>query len=183
MSAYRVWLQMAVASMLLLVAGTALAQTCVSSIPDSSPASRYQMNVNGTVVDLQTGLVWARCSEGQTWDAQQSTCTGVGTVYTWKGALAAVQALDQSGGFAGYTDWRLPNFRELTSLTRYRCHNPAINLAAFPNTPSAKFWTSTPVAAGYGTEWAVDFTTGQAVFSFYSDTYPIRLVRAGAFAP
>ncbi len=183
MSAYRVWLQMAVASMLLLVAGTALAQTCVSSIPDSSPDSRYQMNVSGTVVDLQTGLVWARCAEGQTWDAQQSTCTGVGTAYTWKGALAAVQALDQGGGFAGYTDWRLPNFRELTSLTRYRCHDPAINLAAFPNTPSENFWTSTPVAAGYGTEWAVDFTTGQAVFSFYSATYPMRLVRAGAFAP
>ena len=171
------------ALLLLLVTGGALAQTCVSSIPDSAPDSRYQMSANGTVVDLQTGLMWMRCALGQSWDAKQNTCTGTANTYSWQGALVAVQTLDQGGGYAGFTDWRLPNYRALTSITRYRCHAPAINLTAFPATPPMEFWTSTPVASGVGFGWTVNFETGQAIYENYANDFPIRLVRAGAFAP
>ncbi len=126
-----------------------------------------------------------RCAIGQTWDTsgQQPTCTGTATEFTWQDALKKVQALDsQSGsGFAGYKDWRLPNERELASLVRFACSDPAINETAFPATPSMNFWTSTPVASSYGLGWGVDFSTGQAYFDAYSQTFPIRLVRAGAF--
>lgn len=168
---------------LALATDTALAQSCTSSTADSTPDSRYQMNANGTVVDLQTGLMWMRCAMGQTWDVQQSTCSGEATAYSWQNALQAVQTLDQGSGFAGFSDWRLPNVRELASLARFHCTDPAINLKAFPQTPSGSFWTSTPVAASYGTEWIVNFKNGQATYNFYSNTYSIRLVRAGAFAP
>lgn len=161
--------------------GAALAQKCDNTIPDPVTNSRYQMNADGTVVDLNTGLMWMRCALGQSWDSQNSTCTGTATAYNWKDALTAVQTLDQGSGFAGYTDWRLPNERELASLTRYACTDPAINLTAFPATPSKVFWTSTPIAASYGLGWGVDFKTGQAYYHAYTDAYPIRLVRAGAF--
>lgn len=161
--------------------GVALAQKCVSSIPDPAPDSRYQMNADGTVLDLNTGLMWMRCAIGQSWDSQNSSCTGTAAAYTWKDALNRVQTLDNGNGFAGYKDWRLPNERELTSLVRYACPDPAINLTAFPGTPGEMFWTSTPVAASYGVSWGVDFKTGQAYFYFDSATYHIRLVRAGAF--
>lgn len=177
------WTIAALALSLTMVTGSALAQSCTSSTADSAPDSRYQMNADGTVVDLRTGLMWMRCAMGQTWDAQQGACKGESTAYTWKDALAAVQVLDQGNGFAGFKDWRLPNVRELSSLTRFHCTDPAINLKAFPQTPSKSFWTSTPVASSFGSEWAVNFKTGQAGYDFYSNTYPIRLVRAGAFAP
>jgi len=175
------WITLALTLNLSIVCGTALAQTCVGSIPDSAPDSRYQMNADGTVVDLQTGLMWMRCSMGQTWDSQQKACTGDTTSYTWQEALGEVQTLDQGTGFAGYTDWRLPNIRELTSITRFRCNDPAINSSAFPDTPSTYYWTSTPAASRYGQGWVVGFETGQATFAYYTNTGPIRLVRAGAF--
>lgn len=162
-------------------AGVALAQTCGTSVPDPMPNSRYQMKADGTVVDTYTGLMWMRCAVGQTWDSQKSTCSGNATTYNWKDSLAAVQTLDQGNGFAGYKDWRLPNERELASLVRFACSNPAINETAFPATPSKVFWTSTPVAGNYGMEWGVDFKTGQAYYHSYNVVFPIRLVRAGAF--
>ena len=177
----KLWITLALTLNLSVICGTALAQTCVSSIPDSAPDSRYQMNADGTVVDLQTGLMWMRCSMGQTWDSQQKACTGDTTSYTWQEALGEVQTLDQGTGFAGYTDWRLPNIRELTSITRFRCNDPAINSSAFPDTPSTYYWTSTPAASRYGQGWVVGFETGQATFAYYTNTGPIRLVRAGAF--
>lgn len=161
--------------------GAALAQSCSSSIPDPATKARYLMKSDGTVLDRQTGLMWMRCAVGQTWDATQKTCTGTATVFTWKAALNEVQTVN-AATYAGYNDWRLPNLRELTSLVRYACPDPAINVTAFPATPGENFWTSTPVASSYGLGWGVDFKTGQAYFSAYTKTYPIRLVRAGAFA-
>ncbi len=172
-----------VASAIALAAGAALAQTCVSSTPDSAPDSRYQLNSNGTATDLHTGLMWMRCTLGQSWDATNGTCTGTPKSYSWQQALQAVQTLDQAGGFAGYTDWRLPNLRELMSIARYHCYDPAINLKAFPDTPSQKFWSSTPVEAAGGLEWTVDFSTAQASYIDLTTGLPIRLVRAGAFLP
>lgn len=162
-------------------AGMAVAQTCGTSVPDPMPNSRYQMNADGTVVDTYTGLMWMRCAMGQTWDSKTPTCNGTATGYTWKDALAAVQTLDQGNGFAGYKDWRLPNERELASLARFACSDPAINETAFPATPSKVFWSSTPAAGNYGMEWGIDFKTGQAYFHAYNSVFPIRLVRAGAF--
>lgn len=174
-------LRAALAVVLALGAGGALAQSCVDSIPDSAPDSRYQMNADGTVLDKQTGLMWMRCALGQTWDSQQEACTGDAATYVWQDALGAAQTLDQSGGYAGYTDWRLPNYRALASIARYRCHNPAINSKAFPNTPGMEFWTSTPVSANFGSGWAVSFTTGQVGYLGLNNPFPVRLVRAGAF--
>ena len=175
-------LSSALAVALVLTTGAALAQTCNSQVRDVAPDSRYQMNANGTVLDTRTGLVWMRCALGQSWDAQQQQCTGTPTTYDWKGALNAVQTLDQNG-FAGYKDWRLPNFRALTSIVRFSCHNPAINEKAFPGTPSDKFWSSSPVVAAYGTAWVVDFLTGHATYYATASKYDVRLVRAGAYAP
>jgi len=174
----------AAAALLLLVgAGAALAQTCTSSTPDAAPTARYQTNGDGTVTDTQTGLMWARCALGQTWDAGNSTCTGTPTSTTWKGALQAVQKVDQGSGYAGHTDWRLPNLRELMSIVRYHCYDPAINETIFPATSSGPYWSSTPMEASFGVGWTVDFSTGQAVYNGYGNKYPIRMVRAGAFFP
>lgn len=164
-----------------VAAGAAFAQTCNSSIVDEMPDSRYQANSNGTAVDLQTGLMWMRCALGQTWDSQNSKCTGSATTYTWESALQTVQTLDQNGGYAGYTDWRLPNLRELMSIDRYHCTNPTINLDIFPATPAELFWSSSPLEASSGDIWTINFNSGQALYNVLTASYAMRPVRAGAF--
>lgn len=63
----------------------------------------------------------------------------------------------------GYEDWRLPNSKELASLVEYACFAPAISVEAFPDTPSASFWTNTPDTRGVNPGLlgkVIDFTYG-----------------------
>ena len=152
------------------------AQTCQSEIavPATTPASRFQDNGDATVTDQSTGLMWARCPEGL---SGTDCAAGAAATFTWEGAL--IRARDS--GLAGYTDWRLPNINELSSLVEERCVDPAINLAVFPNTPAAYFWSASPSAYQWLDAWAVYFNYGSAeghLYRHYPDGH-VRLVRFG----
>ena len=110
------------------------------------------INNDGTVTDPTTGLTWMRCSMGQTWDG--STCTGTPSTYTFDQANALTTA------FAGKSDWRMPNIRELQTIVNRSVYNPAIDSAAFPNTPDSDFWSGSPYASSSGSAWGVNFTYG-----------------------
>jgi hypothetical protein len=157
----------------LLLSPTLNAQTCKpDSIPATTPSSRYTINADGTVVDKHTGLIWKRCSEGRS----GADCTGGFLVkYSWQGALQRAH----TSKFAGYPDWRLPNRQELRTLVEEQCYLPTINAAVFPNTPSSKYWSSSPVANYSGSAWIVGFGYGYGDW-FYKDlgSY-VRLVRGG----
>ena len=58
-------------------------------------------NGDGTISDLATGLMWQQADDGQTRD--------------WEDSLAYAESLD----YAGYSDWRLPNAKELQSIVDY----------------------------------------------------------------
>jgi hypothetical protein len=151
------------------------AQTCNSAIIPSAPDSRYQDNADGTVTDKQTGLMWKRCSEG----LSGSNCeTGTSTRYNWQQVLQLPATLNISGGFAGYSDWRTPNQKELQSLQEVSCHNPAINTTLFPNTESTAYWSSSPTVtlaqAWYVNNRQVSFDHGNRIKTFW-----LRLVRSG----
>ena len=151
---------------------------------------RYSISADGSEVsDSKTGLIWRRCSEGQTWSA--GNCTGPAATYSHEQALA--QAKTQIG-------WRLPNVKELSSIADRTRSNPTIDVITFPTTLSDKYWTSTPFAgvnydksylqfpmallsalAPYGNcgycAWVVDFGTGEVVNNGRSNTRRVRLVR------
>ena len=74
------------------------------------PHPRFTDHGNGTVTDNLTGFMWTK-------DAQQIKGTK-----KWNDALIRCNNFD----FAGYTDWRLPNVRELLSLIDYGEHDPAL---------------------------------------------------------
>lgn len=115
-------------------------QICDETIPASTPTDRFVDNMDGTVSDKQTGLMWAKCSGGQT--RENNTCIGMWSnirLYTW---LQALDIAENSATLGGYTDWRVPNVKELASLIEDRCYNPSINLEVFPNTASQPYWTS-----------------------------------------
>ncbi|MCX8521150.1 MAG: DUF1566 domain-containing protein, partial [Rhodoferax sp.] len=77
--------------------------------PTWPTADRFNQN-GAEVTDRRTGLVWARCSLGQSWNG--STCTGTASTHTHEQALAQAQTANV-GGASG---WRLPNVKELASL-------------------------------------------------------------------
>lgn len=159
------------AAMLLLAAYSAAA-TCRNDITASTPDNDFTLHTDGTVTHNSTGLMWMRCSLGQTWDG--STCTGDASIFTWKNALVAAQ----SHSFGGYSDWRLPNKNELESLVEQRCVSPSINNMVFPNTPSTLFWSSSPYAFS-NFAWGIHFGYGGVGNGKNYNIVQVRLVRAG----
>lgn len=150
---------------------------CRSSIPESAPAASFIDNSDGTVTDIRTGLMWMRCSLGQTWTG--TTCTGTATVYVWADALAQAQA----STFAAHNDWRMPNVKELLSIVERSCSMPAINSTIFPATSTGNYWTSSPNVSSNGTH-ALLVGFGQGVDLVDNKTmvdpmwqYHVRLVR------
>ena len=152
------------------------AQTCKpESIPASTPNSQLQDNGDGTITDRKTGLIWKQCLEGQS----GSDCASGGVeTFTWQQALQRAQTVNSSGGFAGFSDWRLPTIKELSSLVEHQCVDPAINLTRFPNASSAVLWSSS-FNAGYRTyAWSVYFDNGETIsYGKYYD-FQLRLVRS-----
>jgi hypothetical protein len=156
---------------------------------------RYSDFGDGTVLDIQTGLHWMRCALGQTWTGK--TCNREAKNYQWNAAHRAVAELNNSGGYAGHCDWRLPSIDELKTLvycssgqpktwndTGKRCegdfNQPTIDLTAFPNTPSSFGWSGSPDAKYSDVAWVVVFGNGSASSHVGQITdNPVRLVRGG----
>lgn len=154
----------------------AQAQTCNANMVASTPDSQLTDNSNGTITDTATGLMWKKCMEGVTGN---SCATGAAAVFTWQTALQQPGVVNNSGGFAGHTDWRLPNIKELISIVEEKCYNPSINLTRFPNTPSSVVWSGSPYAGDSVSAWVVDFNVGNSGYISRSNSFQVRLVRGG----
>ncbi len=152
------------------------AQTCnPATIPASTPDSQLLDNGNGTVEDTKTGLVWKKCVEGVTGNACDS---GSPMTLNWQQALER-SGIVNSNGFAGNSDWRLPNIKELRSIVEEQCYSPAINLNRFPNTQSSGFWSGSPNAYGLYYAWFVHFAYGCSYSGDRDASFQVRLVRGG----
>lgn len=162
-----------------VVAPLAQAVTCAANMPPpSNPDVAYSIPVgnDGTVTHVPTGLVWKRCAEGQTWS--DNTCTGSATTHSWAQALT----LANTSSFAGQTDWRLPNLRELRSLVEECRVTPAINNTIFPGASSLSFWSGSPNPFSSKDAWTVRFDDGSVFNGIRGDNGNhdlVRLVRAG----
>jgi len=62
----------------------------------------FKESTEGTISDFATGLMWQQADDGQMRD--------------WEGALAYAESLE----LGGYSDWRLPNAKELQSILDYK---------------------------------------------------------------
>ena len=137
-------------------------------------------NNDGTITDPESGLIWKKCSEGQSWSATSNNCTGTADIYTWQAALQRAQAVNVgSGENFLQIDWRVPNINELDSIAELRCENPAINKTVFPNTPADYFWSSSPYAPISVHAWSVYFVDGVDLANGKPNGAFVRLVRIG----
>lgn len=89
-------------------------------------------NSDGTLADNATGLVWEKCTYGQI----GVECSGDPSTTTWDEAL--LYCLSSETG--GYTDWRLPNIKELLSLIDYSGDPPGFY---YPFSQTGFYWSST----------------------------------------
>lgn len=154
------------------------------------PSPRFTDNGNGTVTDNLTGLVWLK----------DAGCVGS---WLWADALAAITAFNQGTDFAcveyragTFTDWRLPNVREIHSLIDFAFLVPALSDAAGTGqwTPGNAFagdvllglpgevmlfWSSTTLARTPDNAWYISLATGVTNVIHKGSTYHVWPVRAG----
>jgi Protein of unknown function (DUF1566) len=144
--------------------------------PLSAPTSRFEDNGDGTVTDTQSHLMWMRCSAGQKWSGKK--CTGEPANHSWQSAQEMAKAINERGEFF-YNDWRMPQIRELATITERQCENPRTNLVVFPNTPSAFYWTtsSRPVKEAEESAFVLSFGIDGVKSVQKEETNHVRLVR------
>ena len=122
--------------------------------------SRYQDHGDGTISDAKTGLMWMQCTYGQSSDLEASSC-GTNGAFSgdWQAAFAKAAESNANADF-GYTDWRLPNLKELGSIVDFGSYSPAINSSVFPATMSGAYWTGTPFRANDSQAFVIGFSAG-----------------------
>jgi hypothetical protein len=143
---------------------------------ESTPSADFTDHGNGTVTHNKTGLMWKQCVEGLSGAACAS---GAATEKTWSNALAAAE----SASFAGFTDWRLPNLKELHSIVETCGYKPAINQNMFPAMPApaygSVFWSASTDASSPANAWVFVFGNGGGVGTTKASLIFSRLVRGG----
>jgi hypothetical protein len=139
------------------------------------PSPRFTDNLNGTITDNLTGLIWLK----------DASCLGS---QSWAGALAAANLL--ANGACGLSDnsiagdWRLPNRNELASLLDLQRFAPALPADhLFSPYPLYNYWSSTTrVQAGSLTlAWFVGFYNGDVGYAPKDTptTFYVTAVRGG----
>ena len=113
-------------------------------------------NGDGTITDNATGLMWSQNDSGD------GVNTGPRSGMNWEEALAWAQQMN-SGNYLGYSDWRLPNAKEMQSIVDYSkapdatgsaAIDPVFNTTRITNEGGEAdypwFWTSTTHARSNG---------------------------------
>lgn len=141
------------------------------------------------VKDNVSGLVWE----------VKTTTSGVhnmGNTYQWGGLTAIGINHPNSQGvyhdswndlvqesndnsFCGFSNWRVPNIKELSSIINKNIINPAVDENYFPNTISDSYWSSEPFAGDELVAWFLYFDNGYESFNNRTVSARIRLVRSG----
>lgn len=122
----------------------------------SWPNPRFSTNADTTVTDNLTGLIWP--SDG---NAPGPAACSPGVIKTWQGALDYVACLN-ANSYLGYTDWRLPNRKELNSLSNYDQASFAtwLNSQGFSNVVAYLYWSSTTLVSYPNYAWFVSMDNG-----------------------
>lgn len=120
---------------------------------DDYGVNDYEANGDGTITDNATGLMWTQADNGEGLD--------------WEHALAYAE----NSEFAGYTDWRLPNVKELQGIVDYN-YSPSATDASKVGPAIDPLFSCTPIVNeggddDYGYFWtstSANFTSGEPYY-------------------
>jgi hypothetical protein len=125
-------------------------------------SSHFTDNINGTVTDNLTNLIWAK--------------TPAPDSMTWENALLFAENLS----LAGQGDWRLPNIKELKSLTEASLANPSVNTNFFPEIGMKKYWSGTTLQNQTTRAWHLDTRFGITTYTEKTGKLNLICVRGGS---
>lgn len=89
---------------------------------------------------------------------------------TWEQALITAEALSLGGSNL----WRMPNIKELQSISEATIYNPSINKTYFSGISTSQFWSSTSLANQSTKAWYLD--TQYGITSQVVKTNKLRLL-------
>jgi hypothetical protein len=120
---------------------------------------RYNRNAD-LVKDELTSLEWF--SETQN------------LLMTWEEAIQFAENAEVSG----YSDWRLPNIKEMQSLNDETKGNPSCNTSVFSGILVSKYWSSTSLSNQQGSAWYWDTRFGITTYTDKNQRLNVILVRS-----
>lgn len=104
--------------------------------------NRFTDNGDGTITDNLTALVWQKIPISDT--------------LNWEAALNYAENLS----LAGAGDWRLPNIKELQSISDEAFTSPSVNTNYFNDIVVGKYWSSTSLPNQTTRAWYLDTRFG-----------------------
>lgn len=155
----------------------------------------YVDNGDGTIFDVRTGLTWEKKSDDggiHDKDALYTWSTGAPWSTTGTAFTTFLATLNSGGGFAGHTDWRMPNLLELESIVDYEAvgvvTSAAFDTACAPGctvlscscTAPGGHHTSSTRETVTSARYEVDFTGGGVGLGPKNTGHAVRAVRGGA---
>ncbi len=130
----------------------------------NSNMNRFQEQ-NEVIVDTQTGLMWTK--NGSLSDFSM----------TWNEAFTFINELNHSELY-GFSDWKLPNRRELFSLMSHQTINPSLPRPhPFINVFTGYYWTSTSSARLPKQAWYIHLGGARVFLGIKYGSYMVWPVR------
>jgi len=137
---------------------------CVRDESGSAPGvltPAFTDNGDATVTDDNTALQW-----------QQE---GAASPMAWEQALAYAEGLS----LGGHDDWRLPNIKELRSISDDALFGPSVDATYFTDARAEIYWSSTTELNNTTQAWAMDAAYGLVSYEAKSNELYVRCVRGG----
>ncbi|MEI6088832.1 MAG: DUF1566 domain-containing protein [bacterium] len=125
------------------------------------PNLHFAENGDGAITDNFTGLIWQKIQAPNT--------------MTWEEALTYAK----NTSLAGKSDWRLPNIKELQSLSDVKLKTPSFNKTYFSNMTSGNYWSSTTLQNTEAKAWDINVDYGLVSYNDKTTKENVLLVRGG----
>jgi len=114
--------------------------------------NHFTDNGNGTITDNLTNLVWQKIPNTNT--------------LTWEDALVYAEGLELGNN----SNWRLPNIKELQSISEVDLNNPSVNTNFFSISGIKKFWSSTSLPNQTTKAWYWDTQFGITTYDLKTNS-------------